>query len=125
MLGARAGHDRAGGRASRRANRRAGAAAGDPADDRAEPGAAADLARRLLAFARAFRLDVGRDDVVLPSAKRERVRLERDLVGAFHLARLLDLRGLQLDGGASRHDDLAVHHQWIVVQRFEDLYRMW
>src|SRR3982751_4943502 len=80
MFGALAGDDRSGCRPGCRANRGAGAAARDAADNRAEPRAAGDLARRLLAFARSLRFDLGCDDVVLAAAERDGVRFQRDLV---------------------------------------------
>ena len=53
------------------------------------PAPPSDLATGFLAFAGAFRLDVRGHDLVFPTAKRKRVRFQRDLVGAFHGAGLL------------------------------------
>src|SRR6185437_4047855 len=58
----------------------------------------------------AFLLDVGGHDLVLVAAERQRVRLQRDLVGAFHLAGLLDAGGLEDDDCVAWDDHRAVDH---------------
>src|ERR671913_583805 len=101
----------------RRANRRARAAAGDAADDGAEPDPATNLAGGLLPFPGAFALDVGGGDLVGLASEGDRVGLQRDLVAAFHSARLRHAGGLYYDDRASRDHHLAIEHHGIVDQR--------
>src|SRR4029453_14069213 len=91
MLGSLAGDDGTCCAPGHRSDSCACSTTGDSANNRTKAGTSGNLPRRLLAFTRALRLDLGGGDLVPPPAKLDRVRLQRDLVGAFEFARLFDV----------------------------------
>src|SRR4029453_3158581 len=86
---------------------------GDSANSRAKAGTSGNLPRRLLAFTRALRLDLGGGDLVPPPAKRDRVRPQLALVAPFEFARLFDVGRLQRNARLARDDHFAPNHDRI------------